>query len=93
MISSKEISQLSLPDEIFNLLLQIETHVRVIPMVSVEAAILVPITLVDSVLKSLASCCLNISSLPSAPSLGKDLVQSGAGDLLPFSQVSSFSWL
>ena len=45
MISSKEISQLSLPDEIFNLLLQIETHVRVIPMVSVEAAILVPIAL------------------------------------------------
>ena len=45
MISSKEISQLSLPDEIFNLLLQIETHVHVIPMVSVEAAILVTIAL------------------------------------------------
>ena len=46
MILSKEISQFSLPNEIFNLLLQIETLVRVMSMVSVEAVILVPITFV-----------------------------------------------
>ena len=46
MISSKEISQFSLPDEILYLLLQIKTLIRVMPMVFVEAAILVPIALV-----------------------------------------------
>ena len=46
MSSSKEISQFSLLDEIFNLLVQIIAFVRVMPMVPVEAAILVPIALV-----------------------------------------------
>ena len=46
MLSSKEISQLSLSYKIFNLLFQIVTFVRVVPMVSMEAAILVPIALV-----------------------------------------------
>ena len=46
MISSKKISQFSLPNEIFYLLFQIEIFVRVMPMVSVEVAILVPITIV-----------------------------------------------
>ena len=46
MILSKEIPQFSLPDEIFYLLLQIETLIYVMFMVSVEAAILVPIVLV-----------------------------------------------
>ena len=40
MISSKEISQFSLLDEIFYILFQIETFVRVMPMVSMEVAIL-----------------------------------------------------
>ena len=46
MLSSKKISQLSLSYKIFNLLFQIVTFVRVVPMVSMEAAILVPIALV-----------------------------------------------
>ena len=46
MISSKEIPQFPLPDEIFNLLLQIKTFIRVIPLVFMEAAILIPIALV-----------------------------------------------
>ena len=46
MISFEEISQFSLPNEIFNLLLQIETLVHVMSMVFVEAAILVPIAFV-----------------------------------------------
>ena len=45
-ISSKEIFQFSLPDKIFNLLLQIVAFVHVMPMVLVEAAIFIPITLV-----------------------------------------------
>ena len=46
MISSKEISQFSLPDEILYLLLQIKTLVCVMSMIFVEAAIFVPIALV-----------------------------------------------
>ena len=46
MILSKEISQFSLSDEIFYLLFQIKTLVRVMPMVSVEVVILVPIVFV-----------------------------------------------
>ena len=101
MISSKEISQLPLPDEIFYLLLQIKTLVRVMPMVSVEVAILQIKTLVqatcsracidDSVLKSLPSCCLDLSSIPSVYSLDKEPAQDGVGDLPPYAQLSSFS--
>ena len=46
MLSSKEIFQLSLSYKIFNLLFQIVTFICVVPMVSMEAAILVPIALV-----------------------------------------------
>ena len=46
MISSKEIPQFSLPNEILNLLLQIVAFVRVMPMVPVEVAILVLIVLI-----------------------------------------------
>ena len=46
MLLSKEISQLSLTYKIFNLLFQIETFVYVVPMVSMEATILVPITFI-----------------------------------------------
>ena len=46
MFSSKEIFQLSLSYKIFNLLIQMVTFVRVVPIVSMEAAILVPIALV-----------------------------------------------
>jgi len=46
MISSKEISQLPLSNEIFYLLLQIKTLIRVMPMVSVKVTILVPIVLI-----------------------------------------------
>ena len=46
MISSKEISQIPLSNEIFYQLLQIKTLVRVMSMVSVEATILAPIALI-----------------------------------------------
>ena len=46
MISSKKISQLSLLDEIFNLLLQVIALIRVMPTISMEAAILILIALV-----------------------------------------------
>ena len=46
MISSKEICHLPLLDEIFYLLLQIKTLVHIMPMVSMEVAILVPIALI-----------------------------------------------
>jgi len=46
MISSKKISQLSLLDEIFNLLLQVIALIRVMPVISMEATILVLITFV-----------------------------------------------
>ena len=46
MLLSKEISQFSLSCKIFNLLFQIVTFVRVVPIVSMEAKILVPIALV-----------------------------------------------
>ena len=46
MISSKKISQLSLLDEIFNLLLQIIALVCVMLVISIEAGILVFIALV-----------------------------------------------
>ena len=46
MLSSREISQLSLSYKIFNLLFQIVTFVRVVPMVFMEATIHVPIALV-----------------------------------------------
>ena len=46
MISSKEISQFSLPDKIFNLLFQIISFVHVMPLVPVEVAILIPIALI-----------------------------------------------
>ena len=45
MISSKKISQLSLPDEILNLLLQVITFIHAMPMISMEVTILVLITL------------------------------------------------
>ena len=44
--SSKEISQLPLPDEIFYKLFQIKTLICIMSMVSMEAAILVPIALI-----------------------------------------------
>ena len=46
VISSKEISQFSLPDEILYLLLQIKTLIRVISMISVKVVELVPFALV-----------------------------------------------
>ena len=46
MSSSKEIFQLSLSYKIFNLLIQIVTFICVVPIVSMEATILVPIALV-----------------------------------------------
>ena len=46
VISSKEISQFSLPYEILYLLLQIKTLIRITHMVSVKATILVPIALI-----------------------------------------------
>ena len=46
MISSKKISQLSLPNEIFNLLLQVIALIHVMPVISMEAAILILIALV-----------------------------------------------
>ena len=46
MILSKEVSQLPLPNEIFYLLLQIKKLVCIMPMVSVEVAILIPFVLV-----------------------------------------------
>ena len=46
MILSKEVSQLPLPNEIFYLLLQIKTLIRIIPMVFVEATILIPVALI-----------------------------------------------
>ena len=55
MFSSKEISQLSLSYKIFNLLFQIVTFIRVVPMVSMEATILVPIALVGVSLHFLRS--------------------------------------
>ena len=45
----------------------------------------------DFVSKSLPSCYLNLSFLLSVPSLDKDPTQDGAGDLLPFTQLSSSS--
>ena len=48
MILSKEVSQLPLPEEIFYMLLQIKTLVCIMPMVSVETTILVPIALIGS---------------------------------------------
>jgi len=41
MISSKKISQLSLPNEIFNLLLQVIALIRVMSVISMEVAILI----------------------------------------------------
>ena len=46
MIPSKKISQLSLPDEIFNLLLQVIVVICVMPVISIEATILILIVLV-----------------------------------------------
>ena len=46
MTSSKKIPQLFLPDEILNLLLQVIAFVRVMPVISMEAAILILIALV-----------------------------------------------
>ena len=46
MISSKKISQLFLPDEILNLLLQVIAFVYVMPVISLEVAILVLIALI-----------------------------------------------
>ena len=43
---AKEISQFSLPDEILYLLLQIKTLVHVMFVISMEAAILIPIALI-----------------------------------------------
>ena len=44
MLSSKEISQLSLSNKIFNQLFQIVTFICIMPMVSMEAVILIPIS-------------------------------------------------
>ena len=46
VISSEKASQFSLPDEILYLLLQIKTLVHAMPMISVEAVILVLIVFV-----------------------------------------------
>ena len=46
MISSRKIPQLSLPDEILYLLLQIITLVCVMPVISMEVAILILIALI-----------------------------------------------
>ena len=46
VVSSKEIPQFPLSNEIFNLLLEIKTFVGVMPMVSMEATILIPIALI-----------------------------------------------
>ena len=46
MIPSNEVPQLSLSNEILDLLLQVITLVRVMPMISLEATILILIALV-----------------------------------------------
>ena len=46
MVLSKEIPQLPLPYEIFNLLLQIKTLVCIMTMIPTKATILVPIALI-----------------------------------------------
>ena len=46
MISSKKTPQLSLPDKIPNLLLQIIAFIRVMPVISLEAGIFVLIALI-----------------------------------------------
>ena len=46
VVSSKEIPQFPLSNEIFNLLLEIKTFVGVMTMVSMEATILIPIELI-----------------------------------------------
>ena len=46
MIASKKISQLSLPNKVLNLLLQVIAFVLVMPVISMEAAIFVLIMLV-----------------------------------------------
>ena len=46
VVSSKEIPQFPLSNEIFNLLLEIKTFIGVMPMISMEATILIPIVLI-----------------------------------------------
>ena len=49
------------------------------------------VCITNSMLKKLPSCCLDLSSLPSVPSLDEDPTQDGVRDLLPFTQLSSSS--
>ena len=124
VLSSKEISQLSLSNEIFNLLFQIVAFIHVMPMVPMEAAILVPIALVGISLHFLRpfqrrivlicirtcssgvfkgvycwfrtggpACYLDLSFLPSVPSLDKGLARNDDWGFLLFFQISSFSQL
>ena len=51
------------------------------------------VCITNSMLKKLPSCCLDLSSLPSVPSLDEDPTQDGVRDLLPFAQLSSSSEL
>ena len=46
VVSSKEIPQLPLSNEILNLLLKVKTFISIMPMISMEATILIPIELV-----------------------------------------------
>ena len=52
---------------------------------------MIRVCIADFVLKSLSSCCLDVSSLLSVPSLDEDPAQDSMGDLLPYAQLSSFS--
>ena len=46
MVSSKEIPQFPLSNEILNLLLEVKTFIGIMPMISMEATILIPIALI-----------------------------------------------
>ena len=46
VVSSKEIPQFPLSDEIFNLLLEVKTFIGVMPVISMQAIILIPIALI-----------------------------------------------
>ena len=52
---------------------------------------MIRVCIADFVLKSLPSCCLDVSSLLSVPSLDEDPAQDSMRDLLPYAQLSSFS--
>ena len=46
IVSSEKIPQLPLSNEIFNLLLEVKAFIGIMPMVSMETTILVPIALI-----------------------------------------------